>query len=573
MPASQALNPFGLPDIGLFSAPVFADIDNDGDLDAFIGAENGDTLFFKNTGNSLSPVFSPGVVNPFGVINVAIAMGGAIAGVPQFDSNPSLVDIDNDGDLDLFIGTYPYGDTLFFRNTGSASNPVFAAPSINPFGLKNVGEFNSPTFVDIDNDGDFDAFIGNYPDGNTVFFKNTGSASNPVFAAPVANAFGLANIGIFSSPAFGDLDGDGDLDALVGTEGGDLTYFRNQGTAQSPSFAPAVINPFSLRNVGTFSSPEMTDIDGDGDLDVFVGTESGETFFFENNSTAGQAPQFFTYEAIAATGGLTLGSVNDEFILGSGHDDQIQTGDGRNLVRAGNGNDSIQGGVGHDTIHGESGHDWIDGGNGNDVIFGGSGDDVIFGGSGNDTLYGGDGNDRIQGGFDQDTLDGGAGIDTVDYRNWNDGATYNLATGTVSFPGSFQEGVINFENLETGDGTDHITGSSTANSISAGGGNDTLSGSGGNDTLTGGAGADGFRFNSLAEGVDTITDFSWQTGDTIQIKASSFGATSTQQFSYNAATGALSFNASPTDGIAPQIFAVLSNRPYDFVPQLDISLV
>lgn len=54
MPASQPLNPFGLPDIGLFSTPLFADIDNDGDLDAFIGAENGDTLFFKNTGNFLS---------------------------------------------------------------------------------------------------------------------------------------------------------------------------------------------------------------------------------------------------------------------------------------------------------------------------------------------------------------------------------------------------------------------------------------------------------------------------------------------------------------------------------------
>jgi hypothetical protein len=53
-----------------------------------------------------------------------------------------------------------------------ASNPGFAAPVINPFGLPNVGWNSSPEFVDIDGDGDLDAFIGEYY-GDTYYFENT----------------------------------------------------------------------------------------------------------------------------------------------------------------------------------------------------------------------------------------------------------------------------------------------------------------------------------------------------------------------------------------------------------------
>jgi Ca2+-binding RTX toxin-like protein len=563
MPSSLLPNPFSLSDVGFFSAPTFVDIDNDGDLDAIIGAENGDTLLFTNVGSLSKPVFSLPVVNPFQIQNVAAFMGDTgNPDIPQFDSNPEFVDIDNDGDLDLFVATYPYGNALYYKNIGTANSPKFAAPIINPFGLTNVGEFSSASFVDIDADGDLDAFIGNYPDGNTLFFKNVGNAQNPAFSAPVTNAFGLSNAGIFSSPTFADVDNDGDFDGFVGTESGDILFFQNIGTAQQPSFAAAAANPFGLKNLGTFSSPDFADIDGDGDLDAFVGVESGETFFFENIASGNkQTPQFISFTVTALDNNspqtTSLGAGNDFVRIAAtdARDYTIQTGDGRNIVQAGAGDDLVYGGAGDDVIHG------------------GAGDDVLYSYGGNDVIYGDAGNDTISGGFGNDYLDGGTGIDTVDYRNWSGGASYNLGTGIVQFQNSYAETVVNFENIKTGGGNDYIVGSHAMNVIEAGAGHDTLVGGGGNDRLIGGSGADKFLFESLRDGVDTITDFAWREGDKILIDASSFGASSLSQFSYNYSTGALSFNASPFDSIMPQTFAVLANRPWDFSVRWDVQLV
>jgi hypothetical protein len=81
-----------------------------------------------------------------------------------------------------------------------------------------VGSFASPTFADIDGDGDLDAFIGN-SFGNTLFYRNTGSASAPSFTSE-SNNFGLTNVGNVASPILIDIDGDGDLEAFIGNISG-----------------------------------------------------------------------------------------------------------------------------------------------------------------------------------------------------------------------------------------------------------------------------------------------------------------------------------------------------------------
>ncbi|MBX9256370.1 VCBS repeat-containing protein, partial [Desmonostoc muscorum CCALA 125] len=106
------------------------------------------------------------------------------------------------------------------------ADPNFIAPITNPFGLTDVGTYAAPTFADIDNDGDLDAFVGN-GDGNTNFYRNTGTATAPSFTLEATNPFGLTNVVNYAVPTLADIDDDGDLDAFVGNVDGNTNFYRN----------------------------------------------------------------------------------------------------------------------------------------------------------------------------------------------------------------------------------------------------------------------------------------------------------------------------------------------------------
>ncbi|MEM6342318.1 MAG: FG-GAP-like repeat-containing protein [Bacteroidota bacterium] len=222
--------------------------------------------------------FNPPQQNPFGLT----------AG--QYFSIPTMVDIDADGDLDLFVGT-GYGNIQYFQNTGTAMAPTFAAPQTNPFGLQSAYYFASMTFADLDMDGDLDLLVGEYY-GNLQYYQNTGTNTAPAFATPQQNPFGLTATFDYAFPSFGDLDGDGDYDLIVGEYYGNLQYFQNTGTQTAPAFAAPQANPFGLTaSTQDFMHPRMTDLDGDGDLDILAGEYYGDVKYYENTGTQ-MAPAF-----------------------------------------------------------------------------------------------------------------------------------------------------------------------------------------------------------------------------------------------------------------------------------------
>lgn len=219
--------------------------------------------------------------------------------------NPSLVDIDGDGDLDMFVGTNA-GGIKFFENTGTAQEPIFANPAENnPFGISVPTEYSYNTttdLVDIDGDGDLDLFVGNYygaAGGTILFFENTGSTSAPSFAAPTVNPFDLGPFfggkggAYYTDPEFVDIDGDGDLDVFVSDKKG-YTYFQeNIGSAAAPDFDTPQLAPFGLPTFfGYYGSFEAADIDGDGDFDLFADGGGGIIFFRNDGSATAPA---FTY--------------------------------------------------------------------------------------------------------------------------------------------------------------------------------------------------------------------------------------------------------------------------------------
>ena len=282
------------------------------------------------------------VENPFGLVST---YGTAF---------PRTADLDDDGDLDLLVGEY-YGVMQYFENTGSASNPAFAAPQTNPFGLDSTLYYALPAFADLDNDGDIDLLVGEYY-GNLQYFENVGTASEPAFADPVANPFGISpEISIVTAPDFADLDNDGDFDLLVGTitldidsggyyvYGGTFVYFENIGSATEPAFASPEDNPFNLDpdEIPLFT---MGDIDGDGDLDIMSASDGEHLSYFENIGIPTQA-EFATrqldafglngYNAIAPEFAdldddgdldiLTGGSANDTYLSSLLYHENVNT--------------------------------------------------------------------------------------------------------------------------------------------------------------------------------------------------------------------------------------------------------
>lgn len=83
----------------------------------------------------------------------------------------------------------------------------------------------------------------------------------------------------------------------------------------------------------------------------------------------------------------------------------------RNFLIGSDDNDYIRGGNDIDFLSGGGGNDFISAGNGNDFLNGGAGNDWLFGGRGSDQLFGGDGNDYLNGGSGADIMQGGAGND------------------------------------------------------------------------------------------------------------------------------------------------------------------
>ena len=260
--------------------PTLIDLSGDDVLDLVIGGYNG-LRYYLNNGTITSPDFIP-ADGIFDVVNSQIGS----------DAQPAFVDIDDDGDLDLFVGIGESllggpdaGITMGFRNTGTPSVPYFTLDNSLVTGIPDIGLNSYPTFADLDNDEDYDLLLGR--DLQTlVYYRNTGTKLSPIWTANTTTFSGVESTTYWKNPTFSDLDYDGDFDLIYGTDGGVLYVYRNIGTVTTPSFQyyPDYFKIIKLS--GGSATVSLKDYDGDGDNDLLSGDWLGKFNYFRNDGTS-----------------------------------------------------------------------------------------------------------------------------------------------------------------------------------------------------------------------------------------------------------------------------------------------
>lgn len=277
-------------DLKVFPAAFYEDVDFDGTKDLLIGSnarnasENRKSLwFYKNNGTNELPVFNY-QQEDFLQDNMIDVGAGSI---------PTFMDYDNDGLEDLFVSNFMFYDSIdtrktsisVYKNTGTSNSPSFTwitddflNLSNNPVHLRNV-----PAFGDLDNDGDKDIVMGK-SDGTLHFYECIDSPnlnfSNPIIGLTDSDG-NIITAGSYSFPQLFDLNEDGLLDLILGKMDGTISYFQNIGTLTNYSFKLMnnQLGGVVSNNTGTYTSPHFFK-DHDS-LFLFVGDIEGNLFIYD----------------------------------------------------------------------------------------------------------------------------------------------------------------------------------------------------------------------------------------------------------------------------------------------------
>lgn len=298
------------------STLLLLDVNGDRKKDLLLGDINYNNLVLLINGGTLATAN----MTQF-QINFPVNFGGsANVNITVFPA-ASYIDVNNDGKKDLIVSPTAEGRSennkgiWYYKNVGfdSLPNLQIEQKGFLQNTMIDMGEGAYPVFVDFDGDGLKDIVAGNFGyfvntnnyDGRLRAYKNTGTPSEPAYTLFASDFGNLASANLDGiTPTFGDLDGDGDLDMVVGEANGRLHYFRNIGSATVPQFTLQAANLAGIQEA-QYSAPCLFDMNQDGLLDLVVGSRSGKLNYYQNTGTA-QTPVFSSVPTVANVGGVNV---------------------------------------------------------------------------------------------------------------------------------------------------------------------------------------------------------------------------------------------------------------------------
>lgn len=240
----------------------FADLDNDGDMDAYVvNWYNVNKMLYLNNGaGTFTKIDTGKIVNDAG-----------------YSETTSWGDYDNDGFVDAYVtNSAGLNKNFMYHNNGgnNFSKITVGTPVTDPYVSRCVN------WSDIDNDGDVDIFVTNENNQNENIYRNNGSGS---FTRLTVGAL-ITNGGNTMSGSWGDYDNDGDLDVFLANDQSFNALFKNNGAFNFTK----ILNDTVVKTPSRSFSSAWSDVDNDGDLDLFVTNSFGTptkqlNFFYLNN--------------------------------------------------------------------------------------------------------------------------------------------------------------------------------------------------------------------------------------------------------------------------------------------------
>jgi Secretion system C-terminal sorting domain/FG-GAP-like repeat len=200
-------NVFSLGLINVY--PTFGDLDNDGDDDMLVGANDGMLYLFTNNGGSMALS---------SIQYQAIDVGNA--------ATPQIIDVDRDGLLDLILGN-AYGTIFYYRNTGTLTNPVFTYVTDLLGGVDVtkplVGQFGYSQPLLYDDGGSYKLLVAS-EEGHLFSYDNIDGNLTGNFNLLSNNTYNIHEP-YRATVARGDLDNDGQPELIIGNFAGGLNYY------------------------------------------------------------------------------------------------------------------------------------------------------------------------------------------------------------------------------------------------------------------------------------------------------------------------------------------------------------